>query len=149
VSSVPAPQLPQFRVTLFYGPELAEDEPARFTCVFNVKKRSWKGGVQIAVDVSTTQVRRLQQALNIDAWIADWLAAVPEDDRSSYECRAHDLFIQEICSVKLALALDLDVRQDNNALSVDAFVEELDRQAIQSADRIKSNILTELDFNQR
>ena len=146
MSSVPAPQLPPFRVTLFYGPESAKDDPARFTCVFNVKKRSWKGGVQIAVDVSAEQVARLQQALNVEAWIADWLAAVPEDDRSSYECRAQDLFIQEICSVKLSLALDLNVRQDNSALSVDTFVEELEWQAIQSADRIKSNILTELDF---
>jgi len=148
VSSVPAPQLPPFRVTLFYGPELAEDHPARFTCVFNVKKRSWKGGVQVAVDVSAEQAAHLQQALHVGAWIAEWLAAVPEDDRSSYECRAHDLFVQEICSIKLALALDLEVRQDNSILPVDTFVEELERQAIQSADRIKSNILTELDFNQ-
>ena len=142
------PQLSLFRVTLFYGPEPAEDDPPRLTCVFNVKKRSWKGGVQIAVDVSMVQALRLQQALNVGAWIAEWLAAVPEEDRPSYERRGHDLFAQEICSMKLALALDLDVRQDNSALSVDTFVEELDRQVVQSADRIKLNILTELDLNQ-
>lgn len=148
MSSVPAPQLPQFRVTLFYGPELTEDDPARFTCVFNVKKRSWKGGVQIAVDVSAAQAARLQDALSVGAWIAEWLAAVSEEDRSSYECRAHDLFVQELCSMKLTLALDLDVRQDNSSLPIDTFVEELEREALQSADRIKSNILAELDFNQ-
>jgi hypothetical protein len=133
---------------LFYGPELAEDDPPRLTCVFNVKKRSWKGGVQIAVDVSTVQVGRLQHALHIDAWITKWLAAVPEEDRPSYERRGHDLFVQEICSLKLALALDLDVRQDNSALSVDTLVEELDRQVEAMSERIKSNILTELDLTQ-
>jgi len=141
------PQLPLFRVTLFYGPEPAEDDPARLTCVFNVKKRSWKGGVQIAVAVSMAQTARLQHALSIGTWIAEWLGAVPEEDRPSYERRAHDLFIQEVCSMKLALALDLDVRQDNSALSVDTFVEELDLQVVRSAKRIKSNILTELDLN--
>ena len=148
MSAVPIPQLPLFRVTLFYGPEPAEDDPPRLTCVFNVKKRSWKGGVQIAVDVSMAQAARLEHAISIEAWIADWLAAVPEEDRPSYERRAHDLFIQEICSMKLALALDRDVRQDNSALSVDAFVEELDRQIEAAADRVKSNILTELDLTQ-
>jgi hypothetical protein len=113
-----------------------------------VKKRSWKGGVQIAVDVSTAQVVRLRHALHIDAWIVEWLAAVPEEDRPSYERRGHDLFVQEICSLKLALALDLDVRQDNSALSVDTFVEELDRQVEAVSERIKSNILTELDLTQ-
>jgi hypothetical protein len=142
------PQLSLFRVTLFYGPEPAADDPPRMTCVFNVKKRSWKGGVQIAVDVSTAQVGRLQHALHIDAWIAEWLAAVPEGDRLSYERRGHDLFVQEICSMKLALALDLDVKQDNSVLSVDTFVEELDRQVEAVSERIKSNILTELDLHQ-
>ena len=142
------PQLSLFRVTLFYGPEPAEDDPPRLTCVFNVKKRSWKGGVQIAVDVSTVQVGRLQHALHIDAWITKWLAAVPEEDRSSYERRGHDLFVQEICSLKLKLALDLNVRQDNRALSVDTLVEELDRQVEAMSEQIKSNILTELDVTQ-
>lgn len=142
-------QLPLFRVTLFYGPEPAEGDPARLTCVFNVKKRSWKGGVQIAVEVSAAQAAQLQQALSVRAWIAEWLAAIPEEDRPSYEGRACDLFVQEICSMKLALALDRDVRQDNSAVSVDTFVEELDRQVHAAADRIKSNILTELDLHPR
>ena len=148
MSSVPAPQLSQFRVTLFYGPELAEDDPARYTCVFNVKKRSWKGGVQIAVHVSAAQATRLQNALSVGAWMTEWLATVPEEDRSRCQCRGHDLFVQEICSIKLALALALDVRQDNSTLPVDIFVEELEREALRSADRIKSNILTELDFSE-
>ena len=147
VSSVPIPQLPLFRVTLFYGPEPAEDDPARLMCVFNVKKRSWKGGVQVAVEVSAAQISRLQRALSFDLWVDTWLAALPEEERLSYESRARDLLIQEICSTKLTLALDMDVRQDNSSLPVDTLVEELDGQVNAGADRIKANILTELDLN--
>jgi hypothetical protein len=147
VSSVPVPQLPLFRVTLFYGPEPAEDDPARLMCVFNVKKRSWKGGVQIAVEVSEAQISRLQQALNFDPWMDTWLAALPEEERRSYESRARDLLIREICSTKLTLALDMDVRQGNSSLPVDTLVEELDRQVNEEGDQIKANILTELDLN--
>jgi hypothetical protein len=147
VSSVPAPQLPLFRVTLFYGPEPAEDDPARLTCVFNVKKRSWKGGVQIAVEVSTAQVANLQQAVKFDAWIETALASVPEEDRPGYETRMRDLFVQEICSMKLALVLDLDVRQDNASVPFDKLVDELDRKVEREADQMKSNILMEMDLN--
>jgi hypothetical protein len=48
----------------------------------------------------------------------------------------------------LTLALDKDVRQDNSFLPVDTLVEELDGQVNAGADRIKANILTELDLNQ-
>lgn len=148
MSSVPAPQLPLFRVTLFYGPAPAEDDPARLMCVFNVKKRSWKGGVQIAVEVSGAQISRLQHALNFDVWVDTWFTTLPEEERPAYASRARDLFIQEICSTKLTLALGMDVRQDNSSLPVDTLVEELDRQVKAEADRIKANILTELDLDQ-
>jgi hypothetical protein len=148
VSSIPSPQLPLFRVTLFYGPEPAEDDPARQMCVFNVKKRSWKGGVQIAVEVSAVQTSRLQQALNFDGWIDTWLATLPEEERLSCESRARDLLIQEICSTKLTLALNVDVPQSNGSLPVNTLVEELDRRVSAEADRIRANILRELDLNQ-
>lgn len=147
MSSVPAPQLPLFRVTLFYGPEAAEDHPARLMCVFNVKKRSWKGGVQIAVEVSAEQVTRLREALSFESWIIESLAALPEEERPGYESRAGDLFIQEICATKLSLALNLDVRQDNTSVPIDILVDELNRKVEEEAPRIKSNILTELDVN--
>lgn len=147
MSSVPGPQLPHFRVTLFYGPEPAEDDPARQMCVFNVKKRSWKGGVQIAVEVSSGQVTRLREALSFDSWIIENLISLTEVERPVYERRADDLFIQELCSTKLALALKLDVRQDTTSLPVDTLVDELNRKVQEEALHIKSNILTELDLN--
>ena len=149
MSSVPTPQLPLFRVTLFYGPDAAEGHPARLMCVFNVKKRSWKGGVQIAVEVSAEQVTRLREALGFDSWIIEKLAAFPEEERPGYEQRAGDLLIQEICSTKLSLALNLDVRQDNTSLTVDTLIDELNRKVEEEAFRIKSNILTELDIDPR
>jgi hypothetical protein len=147
--SVPAPQLPLFRVTLFYGPEPAAGDPTCLVCVFNVKKRSWKGGVQIAVEVSTAQAARLQQALCFDAWIDGSLADVPAEEPPVYAGRAREVLMQEICSIKLTLALELEKQQDNTTLPVDAFVDELDRKVEGEADRIKSNILMELDISPR
>lgn len=144
--SVPIPQLPLFRVTLFYGPEPVEDDQARLMCVFNVKKRSWKGGVQIAVEVSDEQVKRLQQSLEFDGWILTALRDVPQTDRQSYEIRMRDLLVQELCSMKLSVALDCDIRQENTRLPSDRFIEELDQRAVGQSDHIKAKILTELDL---
>jgi len=44
-----APEPSQFRVALFVGPQPVEGKPFTSSCVFNVKKRSWKGGIQVAV----------------------------------------------------------------------------------------------------
>ena len=49
---VPSSDPAQYRVTFFFGPEAVEERPDHLRCVFNVKKRSWKGGVQVAVDVA-------------------------------------------------------------------------------------------------
>ena len=143
---VPIPQLPLFRVTFFYGPEPVEDDQARVMCVFNVKKRSWKGGVQIAVEVSDTQVKRLKQLLEFDAWVLGALRAVPQADRQSYETRMGDLLVQELCSVKLSVALDLEVRQENARLPSDRFIDELDQRAVGDSEQIKAKILAELDL---
>lgn len=144
--SVPIPQLPLFRVTFFYGPESVENDRGCQRCVFNVKKRSWKGGVQIAVEVADEQVTRLRQSLEFDVWIKRMLSGVPAEDRVGHESRAHELFVQEMCAIKLSLALDREVHQENTTVSSNAFLDELDHKVVQSADRIKDNILTELDL---
>lgn len=141
--SVPAPQ---FRITLFYGPESIGDEQPCQRCVFNVKKRSWKGGVQIVVEVAETQVNRLLASLEFSAWIHSVLSNVPQEDRAHYESRARELFVQEICSLKLSRALDSDGRQDNTFISWNQWLDELDALVVSSTYRIKANILTELDL---
>ena len=49
MSLLTPPTAPQYRVTLFYGPDLAPGDHSRLHCVFNVKKRSWKAGIQVAL----------------------------------------------------------------------------------------------------
>jgi len=56
--------------------------------------------------------------------------------------------IQEICSTKVSLVLNVDVPQSNSSLPVNTLVEELDRRVSAEADRIRANILRELDLNQ-
>ena len=48
--------IPSYRVTLFFGPESVEGKPDVQACVFNVKKRSWKAGIQVSVEMSTDQL---------------------------------------------------------------------------------------------
>ena len=54
-----ASDLSQFRVTLFVGPEQVQGKPFTHSTVYNVKKRSWKGGIQVAVELNQTQVDQL------------------------------------------------------------------------------------------
>ena len=143
---IPTPQLPLFRITLFYGPETVSDDPLRLGCVFNVKKRSWKGGVQIAVEIAEAQLALIKQRIEYDAWLKDRLSTLPASDRDDYENRAGDLLVQEICAMKLALALETDIQQENSRLASSRFVEEVEQAAVAQADRMKSTILTELDL---
>jgi hypothetical protein len=140
----PTPQSPLFRITLFYGPEALPGAPPRYSCVFNVKKRSWKAGVQVAVEVFQSQVEHLRDALDLERWISDLVSKVSEEERSEYELRARDLFVKELCSAKLTLGLADHVRQENASLSPDCLAEELERSARASGDRLKSDIVAEL-----
>ena len=146
MSIPPTPQPPLFRITLFYGPEALPGDPPRYSCVFNVKKRSWKAGVQVAVEVSRGQVERLVDALDVEHWITALVSTVPEDERSDYVTRARDLFVKELCSLKLTLGLDAHVKQENASLPPDCLAEELDRSVRKSGDRVKSGIMAELDL---
>ena len=52
------PQIPGFRWTLFYGPEQSETSADTQHCVFNLKKRSWKGGIQVVVELTQKESGR-------------------------------------------------------------------------------------------
>jgi hypothetical protein len=146
MSSVPIPQLPLYRITLFYGPEVVTAEPRRLSCVFNVKKRSWKGGVQIAVEFDEPQLSRIRHGIGFESWLKNALTSVPDDARREYEIRARDLFVRELCSLKLALAIETDIQQENSCLESHRLAFEVESAALERAERIKSNILTELDL---
>ena len=146
----PSPQsaheLPQYRITFFYGPEPVEDRPGLLCCTFNVKKRSWKGGVQIAVEVDERQVARARDAVGFEAWVARILATLLDAERSDYDSRAHDLFTQHLCALKLDLAIEAGLKQESSRVAADAFARELDTAVPQRKASLISNILAELDL---
>jgi hypothetical protein len=146
MSSQPGPELPPYRITLFYGPESVEAHPSHVVCVFNVKKRSWKGGVQVAVELDEAQVSNAKQALAFEPWLRKALASIAAEERPTYESRAQDLFIQSLCSLKLDLAIEAGIQQENGRIAAEAFADELLRAVAQQADRLKTQILAELDL---
>jgi len=146
MSPVPTPQLPPYRITLFYGPEPVEGRPSRVSCVFNVKKRSWKAGVQVAIELDERQLANARRVSGFEVWLQEVLAAVPEADRAGYEGRAGDLFVQGVCALKLDLAIEAGLRQENQSIQADALVSELDGEIVEQAERLKSQIRADLDL---
>lgn len=144
--STPTPQAPLYRITLFYGPEPVKGRPSCLSCVFNVKKRSWKGGVQVAVEVGESQLGRARRAVGFEGWLKGVLADLSEDERPYYESRAGDLLVQAVCAMKLDLAIEGGLRQENASIGNETLVGELDQAVPAQADRIRTAILTELDL---
>ncbi|HJR75557.1 MAG TPA: hypothetical protein VJ805_01240 [Nitrospiraceae bacterium] len=143
--SVPEPS--PFRITFFFGPETTGEDGTHWRCVFNVKKRSWKGGVQVSVDISRSQVARLVETLHLAAWTREILTCVPNDDRPALRQRIEEVFIQTLCSRKLDLALQSDFEQQNQDIPAEALTEELDHLAAREGKRIFSSLRTELDLD--
>jgi hypothetical protein len=141
-----APEAPQYRITFFYGPAPAEDRPACLCCTFNVKKRSWKGGVQVAVEVDERQVARAQVVTGFEPWVRRIGATLLDAERADYESRARDLFVQHLCGLKLDLAIESGLQQENRRIAAEAFVRELDEAAPMRKERLLAAILTELDL---
>lgn len=144
---VPGPpdQLP-YRVTLFFGPETVEDRDDTYYCVFNVKKRSWKAGIQITVEIETTLITALQEAVHLNERLANALTSVPGSEQAEYRARVPELFAQAIAWCKLDLQLDVGVPQINQRIGHATLVQEL-RQAVQSRQEyVVTYILNELDL---
>jgi hypothetical protein len=135
-----------FRVTFFFGPDNVPDRPDVLKCVFNVKKRSWKGGVQIGVELTEDQLKRLREGGQLDELIEMIRAKVEPEDFIGYERRARDLFVQQVCWTKLDLAIASGMTQDNQTIVADLWEEELQRQVLLRRDGIRQAILTELDL---
>lgn len=145
MSSTSAPQTPNFRITLFYGPDAMDGSPPRQRCVFNVKKRSWRTGVQVAVEVTDEQVAEGKDVTDFTPWLATVLKTVPDEEREGYRSRADDLFIQALCALKLDLAIQGGLAQENQTLAAEAMIEELTRALASQGQRLRSQILAELD----
>src|SRR3989454_12328655 len=84
----------EFRITFFFGPEAAPDRLGVVRCVFNVKKRSWKGGVQVTVELAAAQLERIRDRGQFGELIEMIRAKVEPEMFAEYELRARDLFTQ-------------------------------------------------------
>jgi hypothetical protein len=146
MSALPPPQSPNYRVTLFYGPEPVEARHGVQRCVFNVKKRSWKAGVQVAVEIDAEQITRAGAALQFERWLEEVLNRVAADMRSTYGRRARELFLQALAGLKLDLGIEGGLPQKNYRLESGSLVMELDRRVETCQEQIKVRILTELDL---
>ena len=140
------PEPSQFRVTLFVGPQPVEGRPFTISCVFNVKKRSWKGGIQVAVAITQSQIDTLSTDVDLSRWLAQALIDLSDEDRPSFEKRAHELFIQAVCWCKLDLVLQSGVTQENQCLADDTWIAEVRDTVIRRTNFITSYIASELDL---
>ncbi|HKU51724.1 MAG TPA: hypothetical protein VJQ25_04600 [Nitrospira sp.] len=148
-----APMVPQssrdissYRITFFFGPESVEGQSDVLTCVFNVKKRSWKAGIQVSVEVSTEQLTVLRQKICLADRLARSLTALDPRERHHYQERIVDFFAQAVCWCKLALRLQRGLTQKNQRILADELTIELDQEASNRADYILAYILGELDL---
>jgi hypothetical protein len=144
-----APEPSQFRVTLFVGPQPVEGRPFTSSCVFNVKKRSWKGGIQVAVAITQSQIDMLSIEVDLSRWLAQALIDLSDEDRTAHEERAHELFIQAVCWCKLDLLLQSGITQENRCLTADTWIAEVKETVIRRRSFITSYIASELDLVQR
>ena len=141
-----APEPSQFRVTLFVGPQPVEGIPFTSSCVFNVKKRSWKGGIQVTVALTQSQIDTLSTDVDFPRWLAQALIDLSDEDRPSHQERAHELFIQAACWCKLDLALQSGITQENQCLADDTWIAEVRDTVINRTNFITSYISSELDL---
>ena len=142
----PAPEPSQFRVTLFVGPQPVEGKSFTSSCVFNVKKRSWKGGIQVAVVITQGQIDTLSTDVDFSRWLALALVDLAVEDRLSHQKRAHELFIQAVCWCKLDLALQSGITQEKQFFSDEAWIPEVRDTVIKRTNFITSYIASELDL---
>jgi hypothetical protein len=146
MSLLSPPQIPLFRITLFYGPEAVEGASDSVHCVFNVKKRSWKGGVQVEVVMKRNQVERLEGILQHSSWLEVVLRGVSIEKQGSYREKSHDLLVQLLCFHKLHAFIQQGIKQENIQVSGDALIAETDEVVEREAEEIKRQIFIELDL---
>jgi len=146
MSLLSPPQIPLFRITLFYGPEAVKGASNSLHCVFNVKKRSWKGGVQVEVVVDRHQIRRLEERLQFVDWMQAILDDLPVEERTYYWKNGQDLLVQLICFHKLQIYIEQGIRQENSHIAGDLFVDQIDEVIQRESERIKQKIVEELDI---
>lgn len=144
----PSSDLAHYRVAFFFGPEAADHRLDHVQCVFNVKKRSWKGGVQVAVVVAQDHLMRARERIGYTAWLGRLLERMAKEDREAVARRADDLLVQAFCSCVLNLALHTGLEQENQTIAAESFGAELDRVIDEQPERLTEQIRLELDLEE-
>ena len=139
------PESSPYRVTLFFGPEPVAGRADAQACVFNVKKRSWKAGVQVSVEIGLDQLTSLRALFGLRERLAQALAAVNEEERPAYEARSAEYFAQAVSRCKLDLRLHAGLVQENQRISAEELVSEVTQAVLGRREYVFSYILTELD----
>jgi hypothetical protein len=135
-----------YRVSFFFGPEPVEGKAEVLACVFNVKKRSWKAGIQVVVEISNRQLSTLGQTIQLSDRLEKSLVAVEPQERSDHQERSGDVFVQAVCRCKLDLQLMAGLTQDNHRILAEELTAELDQEIRKYPEHIISTILDELDL---
>ena len=138
--------VPSYRVTFFFGPEPVQGQSDVLTCVFNVKKRSWKAGIQVSVEIRTDQLLVLRQKMCLADRVAKSLTALDPHEGPHYQERIADCFAQAVCWCKLDLRLQRGLSQENQRIQADELRIELDQEADNRVDYILAYIFGELDL---
>lgn len=138
----------QYRVTFFFGPEPVEHRPDHLRCVFNVKKRSWKGGVQVSIDVAREYLEQARQEIGFSSWIGIQLQNSSQEERDKATHRADELFIQSVCTCALDLALRAGIEQHNQVIAAAVFVDELRHIINQQPEQVTDRIRLEMDLGE-
>jgi hypothetical protein len=147
--AIPPPaDLAQYRVTFFFGPEPVESRPDRLRCVFNVKKRSWKGGVQVGVDLAHAHLDQAREHIGFASWLQNLLRDMEQEERVPTTQRADDLFIQSLCTCALNLALHAGIEQQNQVIEASAFAAELELLMRNAPTEVTDRIRLELDLSE-
>ena len=123
-----------------------EKEAGVQACTFNVKKRSWKAGVQVSVEIGSEQLANLRHKVRLVDRLAEVLMMLSPDERSAYQERAEELFVQSVTWCKLDLGLRAGLTQENQRISAVDFVSELDRSVVARTEYVIAYIMTELDI---
>ena len=145
---VPSSDPAQYRVTFFFGPEAVEERPDHLRCVFNVKKRSWKGGVQVAVDVAQDHLDRAREQIHYTSWLAELVQTGRQEDRKELTSRADDLLVQSLCTSALNLALQAGIEQVNQLIDAATFADELHQLLVDQPKQVTDRIRLELDLGE-
>lgn len=141
-----ASELSSYRVTLFFGPEQVEEETDVLACVFNVKKRSWKAGIQVSVEIAHAHLAQLAQEVHLADRMAEALASFAPEEHSTYYARVDDLFAQAVTWCKLDLCLAAGLAQKNQRIAAADLVPELSQSIAARAAYVIAYVLTELDL---